>query len=195
MTRPRPAILRALVPLLFALVIAGMVGVTGLLYFSAREHVVRLSERQIAQKLRAAFPIEKTYLVVAKVGLTNPVVRLEAGSDRIGFRTDGAVDVLEGAWRVRGKINLSGRVRYRPETGDLFLDDSRVEGLSIAGLPQQYQGAVRTAADLAAREFLSDRPLYRLKRAEVRPPLVTLRIKRIVIKDRAVEVTLAPAGR
>lgn len=155
--------------------------------------IITVSQQELQQRLAAAFPIQKTILGAGTLTLTHPVVNLQPGSDRINFAVDAAADVLGGAWHTSGTGQMSARVRFVPQSRELFLDDTRVESLTIGGLPPQYAGIAAQGAGLAAREYFSGHALMAVKRPVFSSPLGTRVVKNVVIEQGALKVTLGSA--
>ena len=158
-----------------------------------RDAVITVGQPELQQRLEAAFPLETTYLGIGTLTLSHPAVALQPGSDRINFAADAAADALGGALRAGGTARLSARVRFVPANSELFLDDARVESLSIDGLPSQYAGVVEQAARLAARQYFGSHPLLTVKRPVLSGPLGDRVVKNVVITQGALQVTLGRA--
>lgn len=119
-----------------------------------------ITQAELQARIAPRFPTHHCKLVVACVDLANPVVVLKEGDDRIGFTAD--VSVVLGLKAREGRVGLSGRPRYEPQQGQLFLEDLRIDTLELAGLPAEYAELVRLRGPAAAKGALQSHPLYTL---------------------------------
>lgn len=152
MVRRLPAFAAALI----AAVVLACCGYAGLM---ARGHL-DIEQSELQARIAPRFPVQNCKLVIACLDLSNPVVALREGDDHIGFTAD--VKVTLGTRERTGRIALSGRPRYVPEQGQLFLDDLRITTLELAGFPEEYADLVKSRGAAAARQALQSRPVYTL---------------------------------
>lgn len=155
-----------------------------------RDAVITVGQDELQQRLTAAFPIQKSLMGIGTLTLSHPVISLPSGSDRVGFAVDAAADALGGALHDTGTGRMSARVRFVPQSRALFLDDTRVESLTLGGLPPQYQSLAALAAGLAAREYFSSHPLLTVKRPVLSSPFGDRVVKNVAIEQGALKVTL-----
>ncbi|MEX2381183.1 MAG: DUF1439 domain-containing protein [Opitutales bacterium] len=146
----------------FLLFIVLLVIATGaaLLYLREQEFVVHLSEADLQEEIDEAFPVEKQFVVLLTLRLSEPRVMLVEGSDRVHYQMRASVTVPGREFSGTGRI--SGELRYDAETRDLYIDQSVVEEIDIEAVPSQYQVPLREAADLLARQHLDRHPVYTL---------------------------------
>ena len=142
-----------------------------------REYVLELDQAQLQKSLDAAFPVEKTYLVIIKIDLSDPAVALHESSDRIRFAVSVGVGVPGINGRLRGRAELSGRIRYEPDHGAFYAEEPTVEQLSVHGLPDRYVDKTRGAVAWAVKGVLESRPVYTLKTGDVRQSAARLLLK------------------
>lgn len=165
----------------------------GIWWLWTRDAVITVSQTELQQRLAAAFPIQKSFLGIGTLTLSHPVISLPSGSDRVEFAVDAAADVLGGALHETGTGRMSARVRFVPQSRELFLDDARVESLTLGGLPSQYAGVAAQAAGLAAREYFAGHALLTVKRPVLSGPLGDRVVKNVAIEQGALKVTLGRA--
>lgn len=122
---------------------------------------IAISEAELQQKVQKRFPVEKRVLV-AKLALENPSVRLEAGNDRVFLDLDASASVGPLA-RYPGHVSVSGKLAYDDEMKALFLDDAIVHRVDIPDLPAEFHDPVREAATVALRAHLATTPVHRIK--------------------------------
>ena len=159
--------------------------------------VVSLGQAELQQALRVGFPVEKTYLAVVRVALSEPVVTLRESSDRIEL----AVRVEAGLQGIgkpsRGTADVSCRIRYEPVEGSFYADDPKVERLSLDGhrdgLLEKSSGAVTWIL----QGLLAGRPIYKLKALDTAHSVAKLVLKDVRVQDGKLRLTLglAPGAR
>lgn len=171
------------IPLLLLVILA-------ILVLSTKEYVIVLSQEQLQQKLDDVFPIEKKYLVALTVTLSNPVLNLHEGANRIDFRVDAATKVPLKEHPLKGSGQLSGGIRFDPQEGKFYLDDSRIDELTIEALPDKYADKLKTAASLGVRQFLNRRPIYTLKDSDIKHSIAKLVLKNVIVEKGALKITL-----
>lgn len=153
--------------LLLLLVFLAALAVVGWFYIQDQEFVVVLLEEDLQERIEEVFPVERQYLVLLTLRLSEPEVLLVEGADRIHYRMRASLAVPGLGQRLSGTGRVSGRLRYDRETRDLFLYDSVVEEIEVDGLPQMYQAPLRSAADWIARQRLDRHPVYTVDEEEV----------------------------
>ena len=120
----------------------------------------------------------------------NPEVTLQEGSDKVDFRIEAMtnVDINERPFQGSGKI--SGEVRYDPQKGELYFDNTWIQELYLAGLPEKYLIPLKLAASLGIREILNRRPVYRLKPEKFKHSVAKLIVKQILVENGILKITL-----
>lgn len=140
---------------------------------------VVVSESELQQKFDERFPVEDP---VSKYGfeLTNPIVRLREGTNRVHVSMDAALG-LPIVREFRGTGEISGKVRYDPERTRLYLDDPE-ERLDVPGVDVLYEVLFSEMTNLVTR-FLPSIPLYTLrddkgfKQAHAKKNLTSVEVK------------------
>jgi hypothetical protein len=153
-------------------------------------YVIEITPEQIQEKLDAAFPISKQYLMLLNLTLKDPSVTLQEGSDRIGFGVTAATNVSVNDTDLAGRAHMTAAVRYDPEQASLSLVDPLVESLEISLLPEKYHDEVMAAASVAAKQYLDDYEVYRLETSGFRQKVARLALKSVVVEDGVLKITL-----
>ena len=149
-----------MISLLAALFIGGVV------WTAARNNYeYRFTEPQLQEKLGARLPLTTTYLFIFDVTLDGPRVDLIEGSDRIAAGIDVILNIKLGdsAVPLGGAVDVSGAVRYQPESGEFFLTDPIIEALRVDGVPDRYADQSRSVIESALGEYYKTRPIYTLE--------------------------------
>jgi hypothetical protein len=119
-----------------------------------------IDSTELQSRIAKRFPARHCKTPLLCVELSNPVVSLDEGDDRMGLAMD--VKLVFGLRERTGHLGLAGRPRYAPSQGQLFLDDLEVTRLELAELPGEYAEWARAGATLVARHALQAQPVYTL---------------------------------
>jgi hypothetical protein len=165
----------------------------GHLLVQGRTFTITLSEADLQARLAEAPPFTRTLLGVVRVTLDSPRVSLVEGSDRVHAGADVDVRVALGRRELsaQGTVDASGGVRYHPETGEFFLTDPVVEGLSVPGFPPEHLPRARDAIGSALRVYFDRNPIYTLRPGDVRHAAARLLLRDVRVVDRRLVATLA----
>ncbi|MEO8278842.1 MAG: hypothetical protein ABI564_04055 [Ideonella sp.] len=139
--------------LLFA---ATMVGCVGL--FGPRTIVV--SDAELSQRLAARFPIERRWLEIFDLRLSNPQVSSHAPSGRLRVEVDIRLGQRLTGTGTAARLLLFARPRYEPSDHSIRITDIKLDALRIDGGAESLlgRGAAWPSAMLA--QALEDRTIY-----------------------------------
>ena len=150
---------------------------------------VVLKESELQQKMDPLFPIEKNYFFLVDVTMSDPKIQLKNGANRIHFQTNIAI-TLVGDNHFPGSGSISASLRYQPETASFFLDDASVDALDFEAIPPEHRDKVLEAANLAARSYLSKRPIYQLQSRTLKEKATRLILKKIEVVNQTLVISL-----
>ena len=122
------------------------------------------SAQQIQDAIAPKFPAENCPTPITCIKLQNPKITLADTSDRITLSFDTAVSLLQQA--VTGTAVVSAKPRYQATTGEIYLDDSRIENLVFKGVPPNITDAVTQYGSALAKQSLERTPIYSFKNAQ-----------------------------
>lgn len=161
-------------------------------YFAGKEYTIRLTEAQIQSKLENKMPLSKSVFFIFKVTLDNPRVKLENGSSRINAGMDVLLNITVNKQPIPlgGSIDVSGGIKYNPETAQFFLTDPVIENLKVQGLPEKHTNKANKALSKVLTEFYKKNPIYTLKAKDAKKAAAKLLLKNIVVKNKELVVTL-----
>ena len=142
----------------------------------------------LQSKVEKGFPVEKKKRLV-KVGLSNPVIVLAPGSQRIGMRLDVAA-ALPGTGTVNGVVEADGLLVYRSEAGQIAITDTQLRRLQIADVPAAYRKTVKAIVASLAEKYLSDVTVYTLNQDEFKESLAKLLLRSVAVEDGRVIVEI-----
>jgi hypothetical protein len=115
-------------------------------------------------------------------------VVLTEGSDRIGFGLSAETNVRVDGKSVAGRALMSAGLKYDARKGALLLADPRVESLKMPVLPEEYEGDVLLAMNLAAGKYLREYQVYRLDQADFKQRMAKAFLKDVAVRDGAVKL-------
>ena len=130
-------------------------------------HDVVLSESRLMLLLAGQFPMERRVLEVVDLSVTNPQLRLLPESNRLATELDvAAQDRLFGN-SAQGHVKLDYGLRFEVSDHSIRMVDLRVRDLQLASGSNALRGAAQRLGTLVAEQLLEDRPLYKMKSAQV----------------------------
>jgi hypothetical protein len=129
--------------------------------FSDGKFTLDLSARQIQDAIAPKFPAENCPSPLTCIKLQNPTVTLQDNSDRITLTLDTTVSILQQP--VTGTVVVSAKPRYLASTGEIFLDDSRIQDLKLQGVPPNVTNLVTQYGSILAKQSLERTPIYNFK--------------------------------
>src|SRR5579859_5524497 len=152
--------------------------------------VIELDQFEIQKALETSFPVEKTYLHLIKVDLSEPVVNLPETSDRIGFSVKIGVGLPGFGKPLRGTAEVSSRIRYDAPRGAFFADDLKVERLTVERHPEGYLERTQGAVTWILRGVLDHKPVYTLRPQDAGHAFAKLVLKDVRVKKSKLRLTL-----
>lgn len=152
-----------------------------------------IDQVELQARIAPQFPTHHCKLIVACLDLSNPVVVLTEGADRIGLDVDARVGL--GGHERTGRVGFSGRPRYVPGKGQLFLDDLQITTLEFAGLPEEYAALVKLRGPAVINAQLQSRPIYTLDAGSAKGALARMTVRDVKVVDGRLRVSFGTAGR
>ena len=176
---------RFFLPLFFAGVIAACGHADGKL-------TLDFSAQQIQEAIAPKFPSENCPLPVTCIKLQNPKITLADASDRITLSFDTVVSLL--GQPTTGTAVVSAKPRYQASTGEIFLDDSRIENLIFKGVSPKVLDAITQYGSALAKQSLERTPIYSFKSAQA-DKIAKMGIADVRVVDGKLRVALDPTLR
>jgi hypothetical protein len=153
---------------------------------------LNFSAMQIQSAIEPKFPKENCPTPVTCLKLQNPKVSLTENSDRITMAFDTSVTVLQQAFT--GTAIVSAKPRYQTTTGEIFLDDSKIEDLKLQGLSEKAANTAVQYGSLIAQTALQRTPIYTFKDGKA-DKLAKMGIADVKVVDGKLRVLLDPSLR
>ena len=151
-----------------------------------------IEQAELQARIAPRFPTHHCKLLIACLDLSNPVVVLTDGDDRIGFTAD--AKVVLGTRERTGRVGFSGLPRYVPDEGKLYLDDLQITTLELAGLPEPYAEIVKARGAAAARQALQSQPVYTLDASTAKGAMARLTVRDVKVVHGKLRVNFVPSG-
>ena len=174
---------------LVALSIGSLLSACG---FADGKLTLDFSAKQIEDAIAPKFPAENCPLPVTCIKLQNPKITLADASDRITLSFDTAVSLL--GQPTTGTAVVSAKPRYQAATGEIFLDDSRIENLIFKSVPPNITDLITQYGSLLAKQSLERTPIYSFKNAQA-DKIAKMGIADVRVVDGKLRVALDPALR
>jgi hypothetical protein len=142
--------------------------------FYKKDHVIRISEKQIQDMLNERFPYTKDYFTYINIGLNSPRVNLTDGKNRVyaGLDIDLEIAITGKLGILGGSLDISGGVEYKPEEGSFYLTDPIIENVSVRGFPRIYAKKINLALTDALGKIFEYKPIYTLKTSDAKQYLI-----------------------
>ena len=188
MTRRRLAAIFATLIAALAVTTCGIVG-------RISDGHLDIEQAELQARIAPRFPVHHCKIVIACLDLSNPVVVLTEGDDRIGLTADARV-VLGNRERT-GRVGFSGRPRYVPAEGQLFLDDLQITTLELTGFAEAYAEILKLYGPALVKDQLQSRAVYTINASTTKGALAKLTVRDVKVvngKLRVSFVTLLPSG-
>lgn len=150
----------------------------------AGAYEIRLTEKQLQQEVDARMPVTQQQGLFTLV-LSNPVVTLVAGDERLRISTDARL-LSEIGLQSRGKVTLDGKIRYEKSNYSFYLDEPVIRQLSIDGVPPSAEPQLIQLAQQALVPALKDQPVYTLSDQEMTQNMARMMLKSMRITSDAV---------
>lgn len=130
---------------------------------------VDISESRLLAMVAKQFPVKKKYLELFEVSLAEPSLRLMPEANRIGTRLNYAAStVLNSKNPWSGQMELSYGLRYQASDLTVRLDQVRMEGFLVDGVPSSYAQQLRGAGTQIAETMLQDLVVHQFKPEDLR---------------------------
>ncbi len=147
------------------------------------------SASQLQSAIAPKFPQENCPTPVSCIKLQNPKVSLLENSDRITMAFDTTVSLLQQP--ITGTAVVSAKPRYQAASGEIFLDDTRIQDLKMQGMSANVSNLVMQYGSVLAQASLQRTPIYSFKNAQAEK-LAKMGIADVKVVDGKLRVTLDP---
>ncbi|WP_426113757.1 DUF1439 domain-containing protein [Massilia sp. PWRC2] len=131
-----------------------------------RDVSIPLSKLQAGVERR--FPLHNKAIELLDVQLSNPRLFMQADSDRVGLRLDALVapPFIKQSWGA--SLALSGRLSIDVARGDVFLNDPRLDQLSVDGADGGRQQQFTALVNVLLKQSMRELPVYHFQMEDLR---------------------------
>ena len=119
------------------------------------------SASQIQNAVEPKFPQENCPTPVTCIKLQNPKVILAENSDRITMAFDTSITLLQQP--ITGTSIISSKPRYQTSTGEIYLDDTKIQDLKLQGVSNNVTNSIMQYGSILAQAALQRTPIYSFK--------------------------------
>lgn len=161
----------------------------GLGYFGREAHI-DVTREELQQRLAAKFPVQNCALTC--IALSEPMIRLTEGSERISFSASVLVNL--GRLQLPGRLAFSGKLRYVRYEGTFFFEQIEIEQFQLAGLPSALAEAVRAHGQSLIGAALSNYPVYSIKDDSANAALAKRALRDVQVVDGKLRISFLRFG-
>ncbi len=155
---------------------------------------VVVSDAELSRRLAARFPIERRWLEIFDLYLTNPRVSSDPQSGRLRVEVDVRLGQRLTGSGLTARLQLFARPRYEPGDHSIRITDVAVDAMKIDGNGQSPLGSGLAWPSALLAQALEDRTIYQLNDSQLadleRQGLV---LRRLDIGSRGLQLHLEPA--
>lgn len=151
--------------------------------------VITLDRADLQRRVEQLFPITREDML-SRIRLYNPDVILTEGSNRIGLRLHLRATAAN-QLSMSGFARVDGELRFLSKSGEFYLDNARVEELTLNDVPPVIQNQIRQVADAALSELLRDRAIYVLGQMGESKSIMGSDIKSVTVHDGRLLIEIA----
>ncbi len=148
----------------------------------AAQRTYEVGADEMTRRVAERFPRQHCLLMIACVTLSDPVIELRAGDDRVHLRT-AARPEIGGQALAPGQIAVAGTLRYEPAEGALYFDQAKVTEVRFPDVPPARQQPMAELASTLLAESLRTTPIHTLDDKHAQQALAKLVLRAVRVKD------------
>jgi hypothetical protein len=149
------------------------------------------SRDELQTMIAKRFPVAERYAEIFMVGLRDPQLGLEAGTNRAALTATLTIaSPLLAASPVQGVVSMSSALRYDAATRTLRLDQPKAERLELQGVEGRDAERLQKVGAVVAQELLQGQVLRSFTADELTVGRKTYEIGDITVQDNGIKVQL-----
>ena len=149
------------------------------------------SRDELQTMLAKRFPVAERYAEIFMVGLRDPQLGLDAGTNRAALTATLTIaSPLLAASPVQGVVSMSSALRYDAATRTLRLDQPKAERLELQGVEGRDAERLQKVGAVVAQELLQGQVLRSFTADELTVGRKTYEIGDITVQDNGIKVQL-----
>jgi hypothetical protein len=179
--------------LLFFLPSSLCIGLAGCGYgISNGKLTMDFSPIQIQNAISPKFPQENCPTPLTCIQLSSPKVSLPENDNSIQIHFDTTVKLLQQP--ITGTAIISAQPRYQSTTGEIFLDDAKVQDLQLRGVSSNATKTATQYGSTLAQLALQRSPIYTFKNASAEK-IAKMGITDVKVAEGKLRITIDPLFR
>lgn len=147
---------------------------------------------QIQQKLNAKLASPMTVMKVFQVQLTNAIVSVEPGMNRLHTLMDASISGPLLAKPLHGKMDVAGVLRFDASQQAVVLDQATLESVNIEGAGEEANKWLQTVARQLGEKWLSSLVLYQVKPEDLKVGQTVYQPTDFRLQPDGLQITLMP---
>jgi hypothetical protein len=149
------------------------------------------SRDELQTMIAKRFPVAERYAEIFMVGLRDPQLGLDAGTNRAALTATLTIaSPLLAASPVQGVVSMSSALRYDAATRTLRLDQPKAERLELQGVEGRDAERLQKVGAVVAQELLQGQVLRSFTADELTVGRKTYEIGDITVQDNGIKVQL-----
>ena len=159
---------------------------------AAAPRTVKVSEAELQSRIAETLAVPITVLKIFDISLSNPVIKLDAGTERLNAQLDTDIRNPFSGEPLSGKLNISGKLRFDAASNSVMLVDARIDNLNLNGLGGKYEGMLNMLTRKLGEEILNNIPLYTLTAEDLKVGSTEFVPRDFKVVGNDLQVTLVP---
>ncbi|MDH3976596.1 MAG: DUF1439 domain-containing protein [Deltaproteobacteria bacterium] len=155
----------------------------------AFSYTLEISEDELQSRVSAMMPIEKKKFFITVV-LSNPHIDLAVGNNEIGVFSHIEI-IAPGGIKGTGNAKISGSLSYDSEKGEFYFENPKIVMLESEKIPPNLLPKVKDVVQVAVSQFLSVKPVYKLKDKNIKQKLVKAVLQSVRVESNLLLVELS----
>ncbi len=149
------------------------------------------SRDELQTMIAKRFPVAERYAEIFMVGLRDPQLGLDAGTNRAALTATLTIESpLLATSPVQGVVSMSSALRYDAATRTLRLDQPKAERLELQGVEGHDAERLQKVGAVVAQELLQGQVLRSFTADELTVGRKTYEIGDITVQDNGIKVQL-----
>lgn len=156
------------------------------------DRTVSITEAQVQKKINERLAIPISLLKIFDVSLSNSLVKFDSKTGSMQTTLDTNLSSKISNKVIRGKLGISGKLRFDPVTNSIVLDEPKVENLNLDGLDSKRGDIFNLIAQTLGGEMLNGLTLYTIKPEDLKIGSTQYSPKEMLITDKGLQMSFSP---
>ncbi len=156
------------------------------------DRTVSVTEAQIEEKLNERLAVPMSLLKIFDIELSNSLVNFDQTTGRMQTTLDTNLSSALFKNSLAGKVAISGKLRFDPETQAVVLDEPTIDNLDFPGLDEKYANLFSAFTKAMGAQMMKGLTLYEVKPEELTVGGTTYQPKEMQVTSQGLQITLSP---